>query len=100
MIYDIIHATYIPEKDIASSPCTANGIHNVTGIDLKGQTDACSNPTGFVRVEARCSEEGQEILHFIRECDDDRKQGKKESKTSGETRRTNYKRLSLLFSLF
>lgn len=44
-------------------PCTAGGHHNVTSLNLKGESDPCSKG-GFREVVIRCN--GDEVVEFIR----------------------------------
>jgi hypothetical protein len=49
-------------------PCTADGHHNVTGLNLAGVTDACTadNNFGFREIFIRCHED--ETIEVIRDC--------------------------------
>ena len=60
--------------DPPARPCTANGYHNVTSLNLKGSKDFCEEgSTRFDEVTSKC--ETPETLQFIQNCDKEAKSG-------------------------
>lgn len=57
------------DSDNPFRPCTAGGHHNVTGLNLKGKREACSNSAGFHQVFIRCHQDDN--IEFLRQCDRD-----------------------------
>eukprot|EP00095_Tigriopus_kingsejongensis_P004775 maker-scaffold77_size404793-snap-gene-1.10 protein:Tk04775 transcript:maker-scaffold77_size404793-snap-gene-1.10-mRNA-1 annotation:"hypothetical protein TcasGA2_TC016286" len=65
---DLLPFTMLIRAKMEDQPCTADGWHNVTNLDLKGQTDPCGNKAGFQEVQIKCGDSENEI-EFIRSCD-------------------------------
>ena len=61
---------FVTGPDAPARPCTANGYHNVTSLNLKGATEFCDpehpESSGFREITARCK--SSELLEFIRDC--------------------------------
>ena len=62
--------SFFTGPDAPARPCTANGYHNVTSLNLKGATEFCDpehpESSGFREITARCKT--RELLEFIRDC--------------------------------
>ncbi|XP_059099729.1 uncharacterized protein LOC131893644 [Tigriopus californicus] len=65
---EMLSFTMLIRTEAENVPCTADGYHNVTSLDLKGQTDPCGSRAGFREVLIQCGESNEEI-EFIRDCD-------------------------------
>lgn len=65
---EMLSFTMLIRTESENVPCTADGYHNVTSLDLKGQTDPCGSRAGFREVLIQCGESNEEI-EFIRDCD-------------------------------
>ncbi len=56
-------------------PCSADGFHNVTALNLKGERDPCTHDdesdagVGFKEVYIKCSE--SHVIEFIQDCAED-----------------------------
>ena len=59
------------EAEIELQPCTADGQHNVTSLELRKQTDPCATAAGFHEMSIKCGDDDDalEKLEFIRSCD-------------------------------
>ena len=60
--------------DPPARPCTANGFHNVTTLEIKGSKEFCEEgSTRFNEVNLRC--ESPESMQFLQHCDTEGKSG-------------------------
>ena len=77
-IQAIQHSVFVIEyfsgPDPPARPCTVNGYHNVTSLNLKGSKEFCEKgSTRFDEVTSKC--QTPETLQFIQNCDKEAKSG-------------------------
>ena len=74
ILYSISHSKFILGPEPPARPCSANGYHNVTSLNLKGSKEFCEKGSlRFDEVTLRCH--SSETLQFIQHCDKEGKSG-------------------------
>jgi len=71
--------TTLFKENIEKRPCPINGIHNVTELDLDGQSETCED-NGFTNINIKCGD--TEVIEFYKECPNMNKLGKLEVTSS------------------
>ena len=61
---------------MAPQPCPVNGVHNVSSLDLDGQSDVCA-VNGFTNIDIRCKAET--VVEFYKQCPSTRPQDQKKT---------------------
>lgn len=62
--------TMLLKAELEYKPCTADGMHNVTSLELRRQTNACATEAGFHEVSIRCGDDDDSDvkIQFFRRC--------------------------------